>query len=78
MAEEWERLDAGGALFGEWSAGAVAEAAAEVARSWDGHRARSLRAAERWTARHSVASFVDFVLGAPQRPSGEPLCPPSW
>ena len=65
MAEEWTHWDAGGALFGGWRAEAVVEAAAGVARSYAGHRARSLQAAERWNAKHSVAAFVDFVLGAP-------------
>lgn len=62
MAEEWARLDAGGALFHDWEARAVAEAAIEVARSFAEQRARSARAAERWNARHSTTAFVDFVL----------------
>lgn len=64
MAHEWSRRDAGGALFHDWSAPAVAEAATQVARALDDHRARSRRAAERWNDTHSAAAFVDFVLGS--------------
>jgi glycosyltransferase involved in cell wall biosynthesis len=63
MAEEWKGLEAGGALFREWTAEAVSEAAAEVLRSYGEHRARSRRATAGWTAKHSAAAFVDFVLG---------------
>lgn len=69
MAAEWRRLHAGGALFDDWSAEAVVAAATEVAGSYAEHRARSLLAAKLWSARHSVAAFVDFVLEAPPAPA---------
>ncbi|HEX4962632.1 MAG TPA: glycosyltransferase [Thermoanaerobaculia bacterium] len=69
MAEEWKRLEAGGALFQEWTAEAVSQAAVEALRAYGVHRARSLEAAARWTARHSAAAFMDFVLGPAIEPA---------
>jgi glycosyltransferase involved in cell wall biosynthesis len=62
MAEEWSRLRGGGVLFHDWTANDVAEAAVQVARSFDEHRARSRCTAPRWNASHSTAAFVDFIL----------------
>lgn len=64
MGEEWARYAAGGALFHDWSAPAIAEAAVRVARSFAEQRARSRRAAEQWNARHSPSAFVDFLLAS--------------